>query len=96
MKVNVDELDRITSLLLMKFRENIGNEIELTNDFYWDISDSEIYNPYNEPENISLGQLSDDLEEINRLRNSDSVIPYDLRRIANVLKALSIENQISF
>ena len=97
MKINIDEIQKITSLLLSKLREQKGNEVELGNDFYWDISSDELYKPYDDPENISLGQLSDDLKEVQRLsQSSDGAIPYDLKRVAEILKALSIENSISF
>lgn len=97
MKVNIDEIQKITFLLLSNLREQKGNEIELENDFYWDISSNELYKPYDEPKDISLGQLSDDLKEVQRLsQSSDDAIPYDLKRIAELIKALSIENSTSF
>ena len=97
MKVQISEIENIISLLLNKLKESKGNEIELGNDFYWDIASSELYNPYIEPKEISLGQLSDDLSEILRLKNqSDDAIPYDLKRVACIVKALSIENEVAF
>jgi len=97
MKVNIDEIQNITSLLFSKLREQKGNEIELENDFYWDISSDELYKPYDDPKDIFLGQLSDDLKEVQRLsQSSDEAIPYDLKRIAEIIKALSIENSTSF
>ena len=96
MRINIDKLQWITSFLLLKLKEEKGNEIELQNDFYWDISEKELYNPYENPQNISLGQLSDDLHEVNRLLKSDDAITYDLKRISNIIKALSIENPMAF
>lgn len=97
MKINIDEIQKITSLLLTKLKEQKGNEFELENDFYWDISSDELYKPYNDPKNISMGQLSDDLIEVQRLSQSSSeAIPYDLKRISEIIKALSIENSTSF
>lgn len=96
MRINIDKLQWITSFLLLKLKEEKGNEIELQNDFYWDISEKELYNPYEKPQNISLGQLSDDLHEVNRLLKSDDAITYDLKRISNIIKALSIENPTAF
>jgi len=49
--------------LLTKLKENIGDEIMISNDYYWEISPDEIYDPYKEPENFTLGQLSDDMQE---------------------------------
>lgn len=96
MKISVDEIQKITLLLLSRLKESRGDEIEVANDYYWDISDEELYNPYEEPKNITLGQLSDDIEEIQRLVNSDDAIMYDLKRLAVVLKAISVENQTAF
>ena len=96
MKVNVDELQKTILLLLAKLKESKGNEIEIQADFYWDIPWEELYNPYSTPKDLTLGQLSDDLLEVNKVIESQAVIPYDLIRISNILKALSVENQIAF
>ena len=93
MKINLDEISKLVVLLLSNLRNSKGNEIELKSDYYWDISNEELYSPYDEPKDISLGQLSDDLNEIYRLSKShEEAIPYDLKRIAEILKVLSIEN----
>ena len=96
MKVNIEQIESITMLLLLKLRESKGNEIELNSDFYWDVSKEELYNPYEKPKNITLGQLSDDLDELQRLSKSNNAIAYDLKRVASIIKALSIENQTAF
>lgn len=96
MKVKIDEIQKIISLLLSKLKESKGNEIEISNDYYWDISQDELYNPYEEPKNFTLGQLSDDFEEVQRLAKSDDAIIHDLKRLSNILKVLSIENPTAF
>ena len=97
MKINIDDISKITTLLLSNLKDSKGNEIELRSDYYWDICATQLYNPYDEPKDISLGQLSDDLNEIYRLSESKGdAIPYDLKRVAELLKALSIENQTAF
>lgn len=96
MKVNIDELGKIITILLFKLKEGKGGEIELMNDYYWDINAQELYNPYEYPKTFTLGQLSDDLAEIDRLLKPDDPVPYDLKRVSNILKALSIENEIAF
>ncbi len=97
MKVKIDELQKTVTLLLSNLKAQKGNEIELENDFYWDISSDELYEPYNGPKTISMGQLSNDLIEIDRLSEAeDEAIPYDLKRIAEILKALSFENPVAF
>jgi hypothetical protein len=97
MKINIDELQLILSQLLSRLKESKGADIELNNDFYWDIPSEELYNPYQEPKELTLGQLSDDWQEIKRLTDNQlDSIPYDLKRVSNILKALSIENPIAF
>ncbi len=97
MKVNIEELEKVISLLLSNLRESIGNEVELNNDYYWAISEEKLYNPYENPIDLTLGQLSDDLKEIQRLyKSDDDAVPYDLERVASILKALAIENPIAF
>lgn len=96
MKVNIKQIEKISLLLFSKLKESKGNEIELRNDFYWDISPDELYNPYEEPQNITLGQLSDDLQELQRLSRTNDAIAYDLKRISSILKALCMENPTAF
>jgi hypothetical protein len=97
MEINIDELQLILSQLLSRLKEIKGTHIELNNDFYWDIPSEELYNPYQEPKELTLGKLSDDWQEIKRLTDNQlDAIPYDLKRISNILKALSIENPIAF
>jgi hypothetical protein len=96
MKINIDNIQKIASLLLERLKESKGSEIEIKNDYYWDISEDELYSPYEEPKNITLGQLSDDLEEVQRLNKSDDAVIYDLKRLSQILKVLSIENPTAF
>ena len=77
-------------------KQSKGNEVEIVNDYYWDIATEELYSAYQEPKNISLGQLSDDKNELDRLIKSDNGIAYDLKRLSEILKALSLGNQTAF
>lgn len=96
MPVKIDEIEKIVLLLLSKLRESKGNEIELNSDYYWNIKIDEIYNPYAEPKQLTMGQLSEDLEQLCRLEIIDNAVPYDLKRVASILLALSVENQTAF
>ncbi len=70
------------------------------NDYYWDIDTNEIYNPYKDPKDFSLGQLSDDWKTLLDSSASDSLIPYDLERVSTCfphffrVEKFSIDNQI--
>lgn len=96
MRIKIDELQSITIHLLSKLKESIGNEMELNSDYFWEISNDELYDPYKEPKDFSLGQLSHNLEELKRLSKSDDAISYDLKRLSDILKAVSIEHPTAF
>ncbi|RZA02508.1 MAG: hypothetical protein EOP47_06655 [Sphingobacteriaceae bacterium] len=93
--INIDELQKHILLLLNKLKERKGANIELENDYYWDIDSKELYNPSEEPKDLSLGQLSFDWEQIAKAKSED-LIPYDLERVSNILKALGVEYPIAF
>lgn len=95
--VNITDLENITLSLLGKLKQAKGNNIELTYDFYWEINRKDIFDPYSLPEDITLGQISEDWSRLNQLvqNDNDSVI-HDLERVAIILKALSIEFPIAF
>ncbi|NQX38117.1 hypothetical protein SAMN05421820_101124 [Pedobacter steynii] len=94
MKIKLEDIEQMISVLLLRYKEANGNEIEIENDFYWDFASNEIYNPMEEPKDLSLGQLTDDWDTLRHSFLSDNLIPYDLQRISNILKALSIEKPI--
>lgn len=45
MNVDIDYLKKILSEDLDRIKNSFGNEIELKNDFYWNIKSDELYNP---------------------------------------------------
>lgn len=96
MTINIKEIEEITSILFSKLKEKYGNNIEIQNDYFWDIVNEELYNPYEEPKTITLGQLSQDYELIKRILNSDDAVAFDLKWLSNILKVISIENKSSF
>ena len=53
MRVNIDDLGRVLFSLLQELKDKKGCEIELENDFYWDIDSEELYNPYKKPKHMA-------------------------------------------
>ena len=93
--INLDELQKSVLVLISKFKERAGTSIDLKNDYYWDIDAKELYNPYQEPRDFALWQISFDWEHLKKI-NPDEAIPYDFEKVANILKALSNEYPIVF
>jgi hypothetical protein len=97
MEVKIKTLEKIVTLLLSKLRDEKGDVLQIESDFYWDISDDEIFNPYEQPSMLTLGQLSDDINEVMRLEEfEDEALAIDLKRVGRILISLSIENTVAF
>jgi len=98
MKVNISELQLTISTLLEKLKENKGNEIDLEHDYFWSLSSEDIFNIDENPKERGLGQLSFDLELIEKLKveNFEYALGYHLEYISNILRALGIENLHAF
>jgi hypothetical protein len=89
MTISLTDLKQIADVVLSSLQQSNETNIEINVDFYWDIPDEDIYNPYKNPENLTLGQLSFDLEELSRLLHANEVVTYDLKRLSNVFRLLS-------
>ena len=74
-QLNLEELEKFCLMLFKHFEDLEIRSIELDDDYYWTIYDSlEVYDPYNEPKKLALGQLYDDLDSIEKVVRGDSEI----------------------
>ena len=96
MEINLDDLQDIISTLISRLKEVKGNKIEIESDFYWEVPSRELYYPYAQPQNLVMGQLTEDWKEIMRLTKHDTEVSYDLKRFANIITAISIEYDSAF
>lgn len=98
MTVSIQEIEEILLHLLLKYRENRGENVEINNDFYWDVFVDGRCNSSEIPKNLGLGQVSFDLQILQDLRtkNYEYALPYHLERIASVLIALSAKDTENF
>jgi hypothetical protein len=87
MKVSVQELQRAASILLKHLEETGQNVLEIPEDFYWDVPADRRYEQYNEPKQLTVGQLSDDWAEVNRITKGErEPLGYALVWLASVLR----------
>lgn len=85
-KVTVRELRQVSNLLFDYLEKCGHHSIELEKDYYWIISETERYDPYNEPRNVYLGQLYDDWHDLQDIINSESSpIAHHLVRLSSIL-----------
>lgn len=87
MKISADELQRVIQILA----ENLSRqpEINVGEDYYWEIPESARYNPYKKPDELTLGQLSDDWSELRKLLTQDrQPVGLDFVWLASILRKI--------
>jgi len=89
MKIEIKKLEKINKIIF-KHLESIGvSEIEVHDDMYWNISKECLYNPYKQPGDFTLGQLTDDYQKLLAIVNNEKeVISYALVWLASIYRAL--------
>jgi len=87
MKVSTDELRGAALALLRHLDESGQKEFEIDEDFYWDVPADKRYSPYDEPKELTIGQLSDDWSEVALMTHgSRETVAYGLVWLAAVLR----------
>lgn len=89
MEVRVSDLRSLAEKLLVHVQECDGEVVIIDHDYYWAISQADRYEPYKEPQEFTMGQISDDLRELDRIRSGESEpIGYALVWLSSVLRAV--------
>ena len=89
MKIETKELRRIFNVLVDHLEGTGQTSFDLPWDFYWEVAKEDLYNPYSEPEQLSLGQLTDDWDELVKIANQDMPpIGYALVWLSAILRAV--------
>lgn len=89
MEIETEELRRIFDVLIGHLEAAGQASTEVPWDFYWEIAKDDLYNPYAEPEQLSLGQLADDWDELLKIANSDMPpVGYALIWLSAILRAV--------
>ncbi|MCP4502396.1 MAG: hypothetical protein GY822_20775 [Deltaproteobacteria bacterium] len=90
MKTNSDELRLIFEALLEHLEESLGtSDFNISDDFYWSTPIESKYDPYAEPKELTLGQLSSDLNELRQIiENPEKRTSYGLVWLSEILKRI--------
>jgi hypothetical protein len=87
MNVKVTELRAISDRLFAYLEESGRDEFEVSDDYYWAISKEELYDPSKDPKDLTIGQLSDDWNELTAILNEESPpIGYALVWLSAILR----------
>jgi hypothetical protein len=93
-KVTIPALREMARVLLDHLQETKGNEIILENDYYWSIPPEEAFRLDATPEVVSLtvGRLTDNLENLQSMVDSDEPLNFGLNWLGDVLKAIGMQS----
>jgi hypothetical protein len=83
--VKVEELRRSATLLFDYLEKSGYTSFPLEKDFYWLINEKQRYDPVNDPTDIGLGQLYDDLDFLRGMLREDRPIAYGLVYLSSLL-----------
>ena len=88
MTVDIEELRKIVTALL-DVLETEGSSVEIADDYYWDVPEKYRYQVYESPAELTVGQLTDDWNELRRI-SCDEVdpFPYALVWAASILRRI--------
>ncbi|WP_394828247.1 hypothetical protein [Pendulispora albinea] len=94
MKVEISKL-RVAVEKLLEHLEQTGHEVaEIPVDFYWNVPSENMYDAYEKPSELTLGQLSDDWNEIQKIADGRSEpVNYALVWAAAVLRRLGEQSK---
>ena len=89
MEVSVHQLRAISDALFAHLERNGIKSVTITDDFYWDVPEDIRYDHYQEPAKHMIGQLSDNISELNRMVDGTSpIVLYGFVWLAAVLRRL--------
>ena len=89
MNVKLAELQAIVDRLFAHLEETGRKDFEVPEDYYWSIEKDEIYDPLKDPKNLTMGQLSDDWDELKAILEGDNPpIGYALVWLSAILRVI--------
>ncbi|WNG15728.1 hypothetical protein [Cystobacter fuscus] len=89
MKIQLSDLRQAANTLFDHLEQNGHTEIEVTEDFYWNIPKEHLYSVYTPPpeSELTLGQLSDDWDEVMKIASAQRPpIAYALVWLSSILR----------
>jgi len=89
MEISIDKL-RTTAYALLSHLEQSGiTSVTISENYSWDVLADQRYDRYDEPREHTIGQLSDDLQELERMIDGHRpMVRYGLVWLAAILRRI--------
>jgi hypothetical protein len=89
LKIPIAKLREAADKLFTHLEDQGISSVELDVDYYWTIPSDQLYDPYQQPTEFGLGQLSDDWSEMEKIiNNTREPISYCFVWLATILRAI--------
>lgn len=88
LKIKITELEEIFSKIFARMKEVHGEngEIQIDKDYYWNIRSEELYEPYKDPSDFTMGQLYEDWEMLSKTLAERNPASIDLKKLSSLLR----------
>ena len=89
MDISVDKLRKTANALLSHLEQSGITSVTISEDYYWDVPTDQRYDRYDEPREHTIGQLSDDLQELEQMIDGHRpMVGYGLVWLAAILRRI--------
>ena len=87
-RFTTQELRQVFDVLIRHVEERYGSTIDVDADYFWSIPPNEIYHVYHQPTELTIGQLTESLDNIrNVAADPEHAFSYALVWLGDVLRA---------
>ena len=87
MKINVAQLRTVSELLLRRLEDRGHSVVDISADYYWNIPKEQRYDREQEPKDLDMGQLSEDLCWLEKIATGErEPVGFALVWLAEILK----------
>ncbi len=91
MTVSIAELRAAANLLFDHLERSGHSVVRIDEDYYWSVPPAQQFDVYSTPPELTIGQLSDDLREVGRMRAGESPpLAYGLVWLAAILRVVGL------
>ncbi len=90
MEIDTKIILKVVGDLLNRLEKTQGSsKVSIDKEYYWNVPLDKVNDPYTEPEKLSLGSVSDDLERLQHVNdNTEDAVSHDLVIVSRVLRTL--------
>jgi hypothetical protein len=91
-RIPVDQLRQVFELLVSHVAGNSAADLPVGQDYFWSIPSPERYDVYNQPSELTIGQVSESWGNLSGLLEDESkTLGYGLVWLSDVLRAIGDE-----